>query len=151
MAFIGKLVRHSLFDRPQVQVIEADTSATPFLWSAPSVSQGWLGLEQDDFVMPSGEGLIGRLGDPVWTPSAEVPLGAPDVDVFDPFDPLDRPEILPAGLESKMSAEADPVICPPGELDSPSSDWAELEAALVQSTRPHHRLVPDFWTLDWVF
>lgn len=68
-------------------------------------------------------------------------------------DPSDRPEVLPAGLEAKLTADPDPIVCPGDDAfltpTRPSFDWADLGLSSFDGRDPH-RILQEPRGLDWI-
>lgn len=127
-------------------VLKAQLSAGDFLFAAlapavPTDKDGALTLpglvEDDPLILPQDFG-----------PSARGAV----VDDIVPMDDLD-PLILPAGLESKVTPDEAPVICPPGEADIAvaRTEWDLAEMGLIDfDGRDPHRILLEPRGLDWI-
>lgn len=154
MPMIGAIARLARIGIDDVDIIPADQPAEPYRWFGENWALDWLdpSVGDGDFLVPASDGLIGRLGNVLARSDLEARGSrSPDIDTFDPLAPLDRPEVLPAGLEWKTAPEADPVICRPVEAFGDVSlarDWSGLDAGIAE--RNPHRFLMEPRGLDWI-
>lgn len=127
-------------------VLKAQLTAGDFLFTALAPA---LPADKDDaLTLP---GLVED--DPLILPQDFGP-SAKGADVYDivPMDDLD-PLILPVGLESKVTPDEAPVICPPGEADTigARTEWDLAEMGLIDfDGRDPHRILMEPRGLDWI-
>ena len=90
--------------------------------------------------------LTGVLKEDLWAFNFDFTASAPGL------PGPDDPEVLPDGLQSKMSPDPEPIICPGDGFVSVNPEWDALEAALEgHSGRGLHRMLMEPRALDWVF
>lgn len=90
--------------------------------------------------------LTGVLKEDLWAFNFDFTASAPAL------PGPDDPEVLPDGLQSKMSPDPEPIICPGDGLVSVNPEWDALEATLEgHSGRGLHRMLMEPRALDWVF